>query len=68
MALSLQGFPLEISPRVMNTTQELPGQFPFNLDYNSGDTIGFGTFSPRYMMSVMNLLNIRYRLGTERGM
>ncbi|KAM5534951.1 hypothetical protein V8D89_011324 [Ganoderma adspersum] len=39
--LSLEGCPLEISPRVMNTTQELPGQFPFNLDYNSGDTVGF---------------------------
>ncbi|KAI1790122.1 alcohol oxidase [Ganoderma leucocontextum] len=40
--ISVEGFPLEISPRIINTTRELAGKFPFNLDYNSGDTIGFG--------------------------
>ena len=42
MPISVEGLPLEIDPRITSTTQELAEQFPFNLDYNSGDTIGFG--------------------------
>ena len=52
MPISVEGFPLEISPRVVNTTQELADQFPFTLDYNSGDTIGFGRFFPLSKQSV----------------
>ncbi|PIL22610.1 hypothetical protein GSI_15300 [Ganoderma sinense ZZ0214-1] len=40
--ISVEGFPLGTDSRVIETTQDLPDQFPFNLDYNSGDTIGFG--------------------------
>ncbi|RDX53362.1 alcohol oxidase [Lentinus brumalis] len=40
--ISVAGFPLPIDSRVINTTAQLPDQFPFNLDYNSGDTIGIG--------------------------
>ncbi|EJF63363.1 alcohol oxidase [Dichomitus squalens LYAD-421 SS1] len=40
--ISVEGFPLEINSRVIDTTRELAEQFPFNLDYNSGNTIGFG--------------------------
>ncbi|RPD62463.1 alcohol oxidase [Lentinus tigrinus ALCF2SS1-7] len=40
--ISVAGFPLTTDPRVINTTTQLPDQFPFNLDYNSGNTIGIG--------------------------
>ncbi|TFK91942.1 GMC oxidoreductase [Polyporus arcularius HHB13444] len=40
--ISVAGFPLPINSRVINTTAQLPDLFPFNLDYNSGDTIGIG--------------------------
>ncbi|KAH9933135.1 alcohol oxidase [Epithele typhae] len=32
---------LSIDSIALNASAELPDQFPFNLDYNSGDTIGF---------------------------
>ena len=28
--------------RVLQATQQLSSEFPFNIDYNSGDTIGIG--------------------------
>ena len=40
--ISVPGVPLPIDPRGINASQQLSTQFPFNLDYNSGDTIGFG--------------------------
>ncbi|KAK7040117.1 hypothetical protein VNI00_009922 [Paramarasmius palmivorus] len=42
-SVSLGGFPLrDIQDRVIQTTQELSDEFPFNLDMNKGDQIGFG--------------------------
>ncbi|KAF7344393.1 Aryl-alcohol-oxidase from pleurotus Eryingii [Mycena sanguinolenta] len=45
VGVSLSGSPLGLSefiPRSLQVTQELPDQFPFNLDYNSGTPIGLG--------------------------
>ncbi|KAJ7346320.1 alcohol oxidase [Mycena albidolilacea] len=39
--VSLGGFPTDIDARVFTATDEL-AEFPFNLDMNSGDTIGVG--------------------------
>ncbi|KAH9921221.1 alcohol oxidase [Epithele typhae] len=40
--ISVPGMFLEpIDSIALNTSAELPDEFPFNLDYNSGDTIGF---------------------------
>lgn len=41
-AVSLSGFPHSYNDRVIQTTKELPGEFPFNLDYNSGNPLGVG--------------------------
>ncbi|OBZ67630.1 Pyranose dehydrogenase, partial [Grifola frondosa] len=40
--ISLGSSPSEIAPRIINTTTELPGNFPFNLDMNSGNPLGAG--------------------------
>ncbi|KAJ6495447.1 GMC oxidoreductase-domain-containing protein [Mycena sanguinolenta] len=45
VGVSLSGSPLGLSefvPRSLQVIQELPDQFPFNLDYNSGTPIGLG--------------------------
>ena len=39
--ISVPGEPLAIDPRGLNASRQLSKEFPFNLDYNSGDTIGF---------------------------
>jgi len=39
---SLSGFATPIDGRVIATTQELGGDFKFNLDMNSGNNLGFG--------------------------
>ncbi|KAF9497521.1 aryl-alcohol oxidase [Pleurotus eryngii] len=42
-AVSLSGFPHSYNNDcVIQTTKELPGEFPFNLDYNSGNPLGAG--------------------------
>ncbi|KAK0235295.1 aryl-alcohol oxidase [Armillaria nabsnona] len=41
-AVSLPGFPSAIQNRVIQTTQELADEFPFNLDCNSGYQLGVG--------------------------
>ncbi|KAK0217018.1 aryl-alcohol oxidase precursor [Armillaria fumosa] len=41
-AVSLPGFPSAIQNRVIQTTQELAEEFPFNLDSNSGYQLGVG--------------------------
>ncbi|KIJ36597.1 GMC oxidoreductase [Sphaerobolus stellatus SS14] len=38
--LSVPGFPTDIDARVINSSRELSSQFPFNLDVQSGNTIG----------------------------
>ena len=40
--VALPGFPLGTDSMVIEATHELP-EFPFNIDMNSGDTIGMGT-------------------------
>jgi choline dehydrogenase-like flavoprotein len=40
--VALPGFPLGTDSMVIETTRELP-EFPYNIDMNSGDTIGMGT-------------------------
>ncbi|ESK87685.1 aryl-alcohol oxidase [Moniliophthora roreri MCA 2997] len=39
---SLPGFPSPIDSRVIQTTKELPNEFPFNLDMNDGSPVGVG--------------------------
>ncbi|KAF4579556.1 hypothetical protein EYR36_001374 [Pleurotus pulmonarius] len=39
---SVAGYPAVIDPLIVQTTQELPEEFPFNLDMNSGNTLGIG--------------------------
>ncbi|KAG6917145.1 hypothetical protein DXG01_003658 [Tephrocybe rancida] len=41
-AVSLVGYPQSIDPRFIQTTKDLPDEFPFNLDTNSGDPLGLG--------------------------
>ena len=40
--ISLPNFPYEIDGRVNGTTGPSDSEFPFNLDMNSGNTIGIG--------------------------
>ncbi|KAK0479236.1 aryl-alcohol oxidase precursor [Armillaria novae-zelandiae] len=41
-SVSLPGVPRDTDDRVIQTTLELPDEFPFNLDYNSGYHLGIG--------------------------
>ncbi|KAG6818769.1 hypothetical protein H0H93_001983, partial [Arthromyces matolae] len=41
-AVSLHGYPQNIDSRVIQITRDLPDEFPFNLDMNSGDPLGLG--------------------------
>ncbi|KAK0437902.1 aryl alcohol oxidase, partial [Desarmillaria tabescens] len=41
-SVSLPGYPRAIDGRVIQATQELSGEFSFNLDYNSGYHLGIG--------------------------
>ncbi|KAK0199339.1 aryl-alcohol oxidase precursor [Desarmillaria ectypa] len=41
-SVSLPGVPRGIDGRIIQTTSELPEDFPFNLDYNSGYQLGIG--------------------------
>ncbi|KAJ7139051.1 hypothetical protein C8R44DRAFT_763757 [Mycena epipterygia] len=40
--VSLNGFAWPLGPRVIQATAELPDEFPFNLDMNSGKPLGVG--------------------------
>ncbi|KAJ3517011.1 hypothetical protein NLJ89_g768 [Agrocybe chaxingu] len=40
--VSLPGHRLPITDRVLQTTRDLPDEFPYNVDYNSGNNIGMG--------------------------
>ena len=42
--ISVESFPFVVDSLFINTTTEMPQEFPFTLDYNSGDTIGFGKY------------------------
>ena len=54
--ISVPGVSLAIDPRGLNASQELPQEFPFNLDYNSGDTIGFSACP--YSIRIVRLTNL----------
>ncbi|KAJ6475754.1 pyranose dehydrogenase [Mycena vitilis] len=41
-SVSLAGYRWPVSSRVLQTTRELPDDFPFNLDTNSGSPLGVG--------------------------
>ncbi|KAG6807805.1 hypothetical protein H0H92_006363, partial [Tricholoma furcatifolium] len=41
-AVSLPGYPQSVDPLFIQTTREFPDEFPFNVDFNSGDPIGLG--------------------------
>ncbi|KAJ7026999.1 alcohol oxidase [Mycena alexandri] len=41
-SVSLAGHRWPVAGRVIQTTKELPDEFPFNLDYNSGSPLGVG--------------------------
>ncbi|KAF8884157.1 hypothetical protein BD779DRAFT_1443292 [Infundibulicybe gibba] len=41
-SVSLAGFPHPTDGRIIQTTKDLPDEFPFNLDMNSGDHLGVG--------------------------
>lgn len=42
VSVSLAGYPSAIDDKVMNATQELGGSWSFNLDQNSGNSLGVG--------------------------
>ncbi|KAJ7049483.1 pyranose dehydrogenase [Mycena amicta] len=41
-SVSLAGYEWPVASRVLQTTKELPDEFPFNLDMNSGHPLGVG--------------------------
>jgi len=43
-AVSLNGFASPIDKRVIQVTKDLPEEFPFNLDWNSGKPLGLGKY------------------------
>lgn len=44
-AVSLSGYEQSIDPRIIQTAKDLPDEFPFNLDMNSGSSLGLGRTS-----------------------
>lgn len=42
VGVSLPGFPTPIDNKVIEATQQLGGEFKFNLDMNSGNELGVG--------------------------
>ncbi|KZV68633.1 GMC oxidoreductase [Peniophora sp. CONT] len=42
LGISVQGWPDQLIPRILATTQELSDEFPFNEDMNSGNPLGVG--------------------------
>ena len=60
MDISVPGASLAIDPRGLAASAELPQQFPFNLDYNSGDTIGLSEpFLFTFARKLSDMWNIR---------
>jgi len=49
-SVSLSGFPQSIDARVIQTTKELPDEFPFNLDMNSGKPMGLGKWQANHLV------------------
>ena len=40
--ISIRGSEMSIDNMVIETTKQLPSEFPFNLDMNSGNPLGVG--------------------------
>lgn len=55
---------LSADDRVVRASNQLSDEFPFNLDFNSGDTIGIGAVILKFRSILMNSL---CRVGTEDG-
>jgi hypothetical protein len=62
--VSLGGFPTDIDARVFTATDEL-AEFPFNLDMNSGDTIGVGAC--RQLRVSLLIIRSRLDAGDDQG-
>ena len=41
-SVSLPGFPQATDDMVLKATQQLPDEFPYNVDFNSGNPLGIG--------------------------
>ncbi|KAI0720537.1 alcohol oxidase [Cerioporus squamosus] len=75
--ISVPGVSLAIDQRGLNASQELSSEFPFNLDYNSGDTIGFSwtqstihdgrrvTSATSYLAQALNRSNLDILVNTR---
>ncbi|EMD32772.1 hypothetical protein CERSUDRAFT_118493 [Gelatoporia subvermispora B] len=76
--ISLGGFPMEIDQRVFDTTEDLPSEFPFNEDMNSGSPLGIGRLpfsvdtegrrsssATAYLQPVLNRSNIDVLVMTQ---
>lgn len=50
-AVTLPGYPMSTDDKILQVTRELPGEFPYNRDFNSGSPLGVGT----YLLSMLNL-------------
>ncbi len=61
-SVSLSGYPCGTDGHIIQVTKELPSEFPFNLDYNSGYHLSIGKFS--FQMAV--LLNVLIIENTHR--
>ena len=44
--ISVYNAPFPADSRIIETTQELPSEFPYNEDYSSGNPLGIGTCAP----------------------
>jgi hypothetical protein len=42
VSVTLPGFSWPIDSMVVNATRQLPNEFPYNLDFNSGSPLGIG--------------------------
>ncbi|KAI0754898.1 alcohol oxidase [Daedaleopsis nitida] len=77
VSISVAGFPLPINPGVITTTEQLPEDFPFNLDYNSGNPIGISwvqstikdghrvTSATSYLADALNRTNLDVLVNTR---
>ncbi|KAG6873385.1 hypothetical protein C0995_016195 [Termitomyces sp. Mi166 len=53
LALALPSDPVPIGPLVINATQELGGEFAFNIDFNSGKPLGVGMSKPSWVQTTI---------------
>lgn len=65
LGVSMAGFPTPIDPLVINATQQLGGEFSFNLDYNSGKPLGVGKDSFDWPLSADT--DVNQRLATKHS-